>query len=84
MKISSGVFLLFLLRNSLCIPLNQFYPFGTGSTVQKGDNTASPSLSLQQQIQFYDQPYSMLYVSAIHPLCLSHMHLDKHGDCLDE
>ena len=69
MKIESGVLLCFLLRNSLCIPLSQFYPFGSGTTettntVPTGDDNSSPSISLQQQIRFFGQSYTSLFVSA--------------------
>jgi len=76
MKISGGVFLLFLLRNSLCIPLSQFYPFGsetteTTSTIPTGDDETSPSVSLQQPFQFFGQLYSSLFVS-INDMCMQH------------
>jgi len=66
MKKTSGVILLLLLRNSLCIPLSQFYSFGTGNAVPTGDDNSSPSISLKQQIRFFGQSHTSLFVSDTH------------------
>jgi len=76
MKIASGVFLLFLLRNSLCIPLSQFYPFGSETTestntIPREDDDTSPSISLQPSFNFFGQLYTSLYVSINSSICKS-------------
>ena len=54
-KKASGIFLLYLLRSTLCIPLSEFYPFGqnTAETNQRlGDGNSVTSGEV-----FYDGPY---------------------------
>ena len=64
----SGVLLLFLLRTSLCIRLDQFYPFGATEAdgqVPPGDDNFSPSISLPKQFLFFGENFSSLFVSVI-------------------
>ena len=46
----------------MCIPLDQFYPFGN-ATVSRGDDNSSPPISLQKEFLFFNQSHSELYVS---------------------
>ena len=57
-----------ILKISLCIPLNQFYPFGNGTIefsrqVPKGDTTTSPAINVQGVYHFFNQQQSVFYVS---------------------
>ena len=66
MKNRASVFvLLFVLRDTVCIPFSQFYPFGNGvsTRVPTGDDNSSPLISLQKEFRFFNQPYTTLYVS---------------------
>jgi len=70
----SGVLLLFLLRTSLCISLDQFYPFGSTKAdvqVPQGDNNSSPNITLQKQFLFFGETFSSLFVSVMFA-CLGH------------
>ena len=62
------IILLRLIKISLCIPLNQFYPFGNGtkeasSQVPKGDSTTSPPINVQGVYHFFNQQQPVVYVS---------------------
>jgi len=66
-----GILLLFLLKTSLCIPLDQFYPFGaTEADAQvpqdpQDDDNFSPNISLPKQFLFFGETFSSLFVSII-------------------
>ena len=64
-KSASGFILLFILRSTVSIPLEQFYPFGNGisSRVPSGDDNSSPLISLQKEFRFFNQPHTTLHVS---------------------
>ena len=64
-KSASGFILLFVLRSTVSIPLEQFYPFGNGisSRVPSGDDNSSPPISLQKEFRFFNQSHTTLHVS---------------------
>ena len=63
MKIPSGVFLLLLVKNSICIPFDQFYSNASSIVLPTGDDSPSANVSLQEPIQFFGQTYTSLFVS---------------------
>lgn len=68
-KKTSGVFLLYLLRSTLCIPLNEFYSFG-GNTPEfnqrlgDGNDAVSIEVSPNSFYWFYGQFQPALKVSS--------------------
>ena len=59
---------MFFLRTSLCIPLDQFYPFGAtepDAQVPHGDDNFSPSITLQKQFLFFGEAFLSLFVSVM-------------------
>ena len=59
-KKASGIFLLYLLRSTLCIPLSEFYPFGqdTAETNQRlgdGNRVTSGEAFYDGHYKFYGQ-----------------------------
>ena len=68
MKKTSGIILLYLLRSTLCIPFNQFYPFG-GNTVESnqrlgdGNSVTSGEVPTNNLYYFYGQPEFIVTVS---------------------
>ena len=65
---ASGLILLLIWRSTVSIPLEQFYPFGNGtsSRVPSGDDNSSPLISLQKEFRFFNQPHTTLHVSLIY------------------
>jgi len=74
-KKASGFILFYLLRSTLCIPLSQFYPFGTSvvgvANQRLGDGNTGTSGQLNPGLfYFYGQPEVAVTVS-----CFSYNHL---------
>ena len=63
-KSASGFVLLFILRSTVCIPLDQFYPFGNTS-VSRDDDNSSPAILLPKEFLFFSQSHTELYVSCV-------------------
>ena len=66
---ASGLVLLFMLRSTVCIPVADFYPFGSeiSTRLQNGfGTTISPMISLQDGFMFFNQPSIELFVSYAH------------------
>ena len=67
-KKASGIFLLYLLRSTLCIPLNEFYDFG-GNTVEPnrrigdGNSGRSGNIFTNNFYHFYGQAEFAVTVS---------------------
>ena len=61
---ASGLLLLFVLRSTVCIPLDDFYPFGSGvsSSIAAGDDNFAQA-SLDTAFVFFNQSYTSLFVS---------------------
>ena len=57
-----------LLKNIVwCIPLNEFYPFGStenDNVLPRSDDGSSPEVSLSSVFPFYDKNFQTLYVSS--------------------
>jgi len=67
---ASGILLLYcyLLKSVVCIPLDQFYPFGPGATepsslLGDGNDVSSRRIFTQQVFQFFGQPHDSIIVS---------------------
>ena len=70
-KKASGIILLHLLSSTLCIPLNEFYPFGgnTADSNQRlgdGNNFTSGAITTDQLYYFYGQFEFIITVSYLH------------------
>ena len=67
-KKANGIFLLYLLRSTLCIPLNEFYDFG-GNTAESnqrlgdGNSVTSGEVFTNDFYHFYGQPEFAVTVS---------------------
>ena len=66
---TSRLVLLFMLRSTVCIPRENFYPFGNGTSIRLPNGsgaTASPLISLQEEFVFFNQANTTLFVSYAH------------------
>ena len=73
-KKASGIFLLYLLKSTLCIPLNDFYEFG-GNTVEPnqrigdGNSGTSGEVFTDNFYHFYGQAEFAITVSRLSIQC---------------
>jgi len=70
-----GILLLCLVKSTLCIPLDQFYPIGADATepsslLGDGDDASSRKIFTQQVYQFFGQPRDSVIVR-LYVLCFS-------------
>ena len=66
MRLAIFVSLLSLKSIVWCIPLNEFYPFGSTENdhmLPRADDDSSPAISLSSAFPFFDEDFQTLYVS---------------------
>ena len=62
------IFYILLKNSAKCIPLSQFYPFGSGTAfgsdtfLPRNDDGLSPAISLTSVFPFFDENFNTIYV----------------------
>ena len=53
---------------AICIPLRDFFPFGSGqrdSALPRNDDSSSPAIDLSVTFPYFDKNYRVVYVSYV-------------------